>query len=262
MTPDEWDRIKHLFEAALDLKPEQRLSFLADACSSDAPARLEVERLLKEYDRASGSLENPPLPAFANVGPGDVSRTFSVSEIVAGRFRIRRFIGQGGMGEVYEAEDLDLHEAVALKTLRLGIAAGQRYLEALKREVHHARRVTHPNVNRIFDLERHRKPDGDEVAFLTMELLEGETLAERLKRGGCLTTAEALPLIEQMAAGLRAAHEAGVVHRDFKPGNVMLVASGTRAVITDFGLARAVDAHAAGGERSTGSASGAIGRRA
>ena len=96
-------------------------------------------------------------------------------------------------------------------------------LERLKREIHHARSVAHSNVCRVFDLGHHRKPGGGEVLFLTMELLEGETLAKLLKRVGRMTTTEAWPLVEQMAAGLNAAHQAGVVHRDFKPGNVILV---------------------------------------
>ncbi|MGA3043181.1 MAG: protein kinase [Bryobacteraceae bacterium] len=262
MTAAEWERIKDLFESALDLAPEARPRFLADACQGDEPTRLEIERLLQGHDRAGGFLEEALLPAMAESGTRDQSLAFAVADVAAGRFRITRFIGRGGMGEVYEAEDLDLHERVALKTLRPEVAVGERYLEALQREVHHARKVTHPNVNRIFDLTRHRRPDGDETAFLTMELLEGETLAERLQRAGPMTPSEALPLIEQMAAGLGAAHEAGVVHRDFKPGNVMLVpavAGASRAVITDFGLARAMDAAVAGGESYSGSATGVFG---
>ena len=262
MTAAEWERIKDLFESALELAPEARPRFLADACRGDEPTRLEIKRLLEGHDRAGGFLEEPLLPPQADLRAPDEPLAFAVADVVAGRFRIIRFIGRGGMGEVYEAEDLDLHERIALKTLRPEVAVGDRYLEALQREVHHARRVTHPNVNRIFDLERYRRPDGGETAFLTMELLEGETLAERLERAGPMTPSEALPLIEQMAAGLGAAHEAGVVHRDFKPGNVMLVptaAGASRAVITDFGLARAMDAAVAGGESYTGSASGVFG---
>ena len=262
MTAAEWERIKDLFESALELAPEARQRFLTDACQGDEATRLEIERLLQGHDRAGTFLEEPLLPAVADSGTHDRFLAFAVADVVAGRFRITRFIGRGGMGEVYEAEDLDLHERVALKTLRPEVAVGERYLEALQREVHHARKVTHPNVNRIFDLTRHRRPGGDETAFLTMELLEGETLAEKLQRAGPMAPSEALPLIEQMAAGLGAAHEAGVVHRDFKPGNVMLVpavAGASRAVITDFGLARAMDAAVAGGESYSGSATGVFG---
>ncbi len=155
--------------------------------------------------------------------------------VIAGRLRIIGFLGQGGMGEVYEAQDEILGERVALKTIRGG---GDVAIERFRREVQLARRVTHANVCRIFDLG----VDG-ELMYLTMQLLAGETLAARLKRVGRLREAEALPLLIDMASALEAAHRAGIVHRDFKPGNVMLEvrADGRpRAVVTDFGIARAV----------------------
>jgi tetratricopeptide (TPR) repeat protein/TolB-like protein len=147
------------------------------------------------------------------------------------------------MGEVYEAEDRELGERVALKTVRPEIAGQEGVLERFKREVHLARKVTHPNVCRLFDLGVHRigGPNGRavEVRYLTMELLEGETLAQRLKRVGRMSPTEALPIVRQVAAALGTAHEAGIVHRDFKSSNVILVPGrgGERAVVTDFGLA-------------------------
>ena len=159
-------------------------------------------------------------------------------DLLANRFRIVRFIARGGMGEVYEAEDQVLRERVALKTIRPDVANDPRTMERFLREVHLARSVTHPNVARTFDVFHH-----ESLAFLTMELLTGHTLAERLSKDGRMRPEEALPLIEQMAAALTAAHEAGVVHRDFKSANVMLEPDerrpgGVRAVVTDFGLAR------------------------
>ena len=174
---------------------------------------------------------------------------FWPGEVVASRFRIVRFLAKGGMGELYEAEDLELHERIALKTI-LSRIADERSIQMFKREVHLARQVTQPNVCRIFDVFRHRpqaaagaEGDAAEVVVLAMEFLNGETLADRLLREGRLTIAEALPLARQMASGLTAAHRAGVVHRDFKSLNVMLVKPGSpdgelRAVITDFGLAK------------------------
>ena len=158
-----------------------------------------------------------------------------------GRFRVVRFIAHGGMGEVYEAEDLELRERVALKTIRPSIARDEESIERFRREIHLARKVTHENVCRIFDLFRHPVPDGSgDLSFLTMELLPGETLSRRLKRTGRMDAGDALPLLEQMAAALHAAHRAGVVHRDFKPDNVMIVEGKDRlrAVVTDFGLSR------------------------
>ena len=165
-------------------------------------------------------------------------------QVLAGRFRIRRFIARGGMGEVYEAEDLELHEQVALKTILPEIAADPLALERFKTEVHLARKVTHPSVCRIFDVFRHSGQPGDPVVtFLTMELLRGQTLASHLSKVGRLSPDQALPLVEQVSGALEAAHRAGVIHRDLKAANVMLVATAPksdefRVVVTDFGLAR------------------------
>jgi serine/threonine protein kinase/Tol biopolymer transport system component len=222
MTPERWERIKDLLEAALELSPEERPSFLDRACHGDESLRAELERLLGQHEQAASFLESPPLPSPISASPHESRRTFTESEVVNDRFKIIRFIGQGGMGEVYAAEDVELHERVALKALRPEIAGDPQAIERLKREIHLARSIAHPNVCRVFDLGHHHKPEGSEVWFLTMELLEGETLAERLKRVGRMSTTEAWPLVEQMAAGLDAAHQAGVVHRDFKPGNVIV----------------------------------------
>jgi len=164
---------------------------------------------------------------------------FEAGDLVGGRYRVLRFIARGGAAEVYEAEDQELGQRLALKALRRDPFKA-RAVERFKREINLARQVTHPNVCRIYEFGAH----GDDVLFLTMELLEGETLLERIRRGGPLRPREALPLVRQMADGLAAAHRAGVIHRDFKCGNVMLVpaygeSGGVRAVITDFGLARA-----------------------
>ena len=177
---------------------------------------------------------------------------------VAGRFRIIRFIARGGMGDVYEAEDTQLHEHVALKTVRPDIAADPKNVERFKREIALARKVTHPNVCRIYDLfeDSAAQPGGTPRYFLTMEMLEGETLTQAIKRRGHYTPAEALPLVKQMAHALHTAHRAGVVHRDFKSPNVILVADpgsagGVRAVVCDFGLAHATGLVATGAEIST-----------
>ena len=171
-------------------------------------------------------------------------RQFTPGELVAERFRIVRFIAEGGMGQVYEAEDLVLGEAVALKFLSQHRAGNAQSMERFRREIQLARKVTHPNVCRTFDVFLHDPGDGEpHLQFVTLELLRGETLEEYLRRRGQLQEKEALPLVRQMANALAAAHDAGIIHRDFKTGNVILVPSpreegNLRAVITDFGLAR------------------------
>ena len=186
------------------------------------------------------TLPSPPPPPTPPSGSGKQmwrAPGLADGEVLAGRFKIVRFIARGGMGEVYEAEDQVLRERVALKTIRPDVAGDERTMERFLREVHLARSVTHPNVSRTFDVFHHGA-----LAFLTMELLGGETLTDRLKSGR-MTPAQALPIVEQMAAALAAAHEAGIVHRDFKSANVMLEPDerrpgGVRVVVTDFGLAR------------------------
>ncbi|HEV8267634.1 MAG TPA: serine/threonine-protein kinase, partial [Thermoanaerobaculia bacterium] len=187
-------------------------------------------------------------------------------DILAGRFRVVRFIARGGMGSIYEAEDLELGERVAIKTLRPDIAQDDEVLARFRREINLARRVTHPNVCRIFDLFHHRvagetEEDDDEIVFLVMELLDGQTLAERIRTKGPFSTKEAMPIVRQVASALDAAHRASIVHRDFKSANIILVPSGDgadapRAVITDFGIARSLSVE--GSEQSELTAAGGV----
>ncbi|MBI2838335.1 MAG: tetratricopeptide repeat protein [Acidobacteria bacterium] len=161
--------------------------------------------------------------------------------VLAGRYTIVRFIGRGGMGEVYEADDALLRRRVALKVL-LQASMRESSVERFRREVQLALEVTHPNVCRVYDMGCHRLSGDDrarEVYFLTMELLEGETLMERIRREGPFAPDAALPIIRQIAGGLAAAHAQGILHRDLKSSNVILV--GDRAAVTDFGLAKLLD---------------------
>ncbi len=200
-------------------------------------------------DSGSGSSSSDPSAPTGALGSGTFppplvssagAPRFPHGATIAGRYRVRGFLGHGGMGEVYDVQDLELDERVALKTLRQQATRDAAAEERFKREIALARRITHPNVCRIFDLSYHGAADGP-LPILTMELLAGETLSQRLHRAGAFAPGEALPVVAQIAAGLDAAHQAGVVHRDFKPSNVMIATDArgaARAVITDFGLAR------------------------
>jgi eukaryotic-like serine/threonine-protein kinase len=163
--------------------------------------------------------------------------TFGPGDELAGRYRIVRFIARGGMGEVYEAHDQVLGERIALKSVVASAGDDPRAIERLKAEAQLARKVTHPNVCRIFDLVAHE--DG---FLLTMELLSGETLGARIRRAGRMAPDEVAQLLPQLTAALAAAHAAGVVHRDFKSDNVMLLPPSdgrpARVVVMDFGMAR------------------------
>ncbi len=158
------------------------------------------------------------------------------------------------MGEVYEAEDQVLGERVALKFLSRRSVGDDVVLRRFRREIQLARKVTHPNVCRLFDVYEHRVShgltSGHDVAFVTMELLPGDTLEAAIQRDGAMTEEQALPLVEQMATALEAAHRVGIIHRDFKSSNVMLVPTEegrVRAVVTDFGLAQSLDRQDPGG---------------
>ncbi len=164
---------------------------------------------------------------------------FSPGEIISERYRVLRFIARGGMGEVYEVEDTELSAKVALKTVADSSASSSRQLSRFRQEIQLARKVTHPNVCRVYDLHHHLHDMRGDVVYLTMELIEGQTLSAYLHQHGSMSCDQALPLVRQMVAGLSAAHQLGIVHRDFKPGNVMLLETTNHTVvkITDFGLA-------------------------
>jgi eukaryotic-like serine/threonine-protein kinase len=194
--------------------------------------------------------------------PDEAGFSLTPGEVVAGRYRIVRLIGRGGMGEVYEAHDSYLKENVALKTLRAGRNLEEAVVKRFHKEVQLARKVTHPNVCRVYETGEHEspKPGQPPLPFFTMQLLTGETLLARIRRHGRLAREEAFPIALQMAEGLQAAHDAGVVHADFKSGNVFLIPSpqGDRVVVTDFGLARVDPAQAPTGETRSMSMEGRI----
>ncbi len=170
-----------------------------------------------------------PLRATAGVMPSPLAPGW----LLAGRYHIERFIAAGGMGEVHEAHDGLLDERVAVKLLRQDLSGKPLAFARFADEIRLARRVTHRNVCRVFDVGI----DGSRV-FFTMELHQGETLASFLDRRRPLDVATATPLVAHMLAGVAAAHAAGVVHADLKPSNMLLVDGGTRVVVTDFGMAR------------------------
>jgi eukaryotic-like serine/threonine-protein kinase len=244
--------VEQLFEAALALKPTEREAFLDQACSHDPQLRLTVEELLAEDAKAGSLLEHPPFDFLRATGttgsidenqlpsPAPPAGRLKAGQVLLNRFVIVRFIANGGMGEVYEAEDGFLQGVhVALKTILPQIADDPVLQQRFEREVLLAREVNHPNLCPIYDIFHCEQPPPN-FLFLTMKLLPGETLAARLRRTPALSIAEGLAILKQMAAGLRAIHAAGIIHRDIKPNNILLDGTGSevRLCITDFGLAR------------------------
>jgi len=223
-------RISTLVDSTFDLSLKELRSFLDRECPDDPALRAEVERRVVE--RSTITRLSMPVPS-------QLRHTLAVGDVIADRYRITRLIGRGGMGEVYQAHDQLLNEDVALKTLRGDLAGDEVVLERFQQEIALSRKVTHPNVCRIFEVGIHRSATDQPALFFAMELLQGQTLADRIHRGR-LTKDEAFPIAIQLAEGLQAAHQAGIVHADFKSANVILVPShaAVRAVITDFGVAR------------------------
>jgi tetratricopeptide (TPR) repeat protein len=234
---ERWKILKVHFEHAVELPAAEREAFIAEACPDDSAMRAQLAQMLDVYDHSNLLIDNSPVQGIAqNYG---VTEALSIGETIAGRFRIERRLGAGGMGEVYEASDTALGGSrLALKTIRAEYAAHDAYIARFKQELQLLRQVTHANVCRVFDFVP------GSPSFFTMELIEGQTLAARLQTGGPIPPNEAASICSQILEGLQAAHDAGVIHRDLKPANIMLTAGDDpRVVLMDFGVAHG--AHAA-----------------
>ena len=226
--------ILDLYNAARNL-PEVEQQAFVEECTDDSEVRREVLRFVRA--KTVTLLDRKPRLDTDTLHPGDT---------VAGRYDVIRRLGQGGMGVVYEVLDNTMGEKRALKVICAESEASEDSRLRFLREVRTAQRVAHPNVCRIFDIG-FDPPKGipvenesDRLLFFTMELLEGQTLAERISERP-LDTRTTLGIIRQVAAALKAAHDHDVIHRDIKPSNIMLAPEhdGTiRAVVMDFGLAR------------------------
>jgi tetratricopeptide (TPR) repeat protein len=267
MTPERWRRITEMFQAAVALDSAARATFLQGACQDDAELRAAVDGLLSAHDEA-GSFGRTGVFGLSRLGssldgvdPADPLAALPPGTRLADRFTLVRPLGEGGMGTVYKAIDEKLDRLVALKCARPG------YGHRLPPEARAAREVSHFNVCKVHDLHV-VSIDGAEVELLSMELVEGETLSQRIARDGPVPPAEAREIALQLSAGLAQAHRQHVVHGDLKCENVILGTSpqgGLRAVITDFGLARLKleeDSGARGGTRSYMSPELRLGERA
>jgi serine/threonine-protein kinase len=218
--------VMSLVELASSQPPDAREAYLHTACAGDAELFSQVWDYVQWNHRMQDFLLEPLFPSLPQ-------HRFEPGELLADRFRIVREVAQGGMGIVYEAEDERLGRRIALKCAKSG------FHKRLPPEVRHASEISHPNVCKIFEIHT-ASTTGGEIDFLTMEFLDGETLAARLGRGR-LPEDQARAIGRQICAGLAEAHRNQVVHGDLKSNNVILTqdAGGdVRAVITDFGLAR------------------------
>ncbi len=189
--------------------------------------------MLDERDQAPGAEATLTDANSSNRMARAASAALAPGAVLATRYRITRFVAGGGMGEVYEARDTVLGEDVALKILRPDLSHKPEAQARFVEEIRLARKVTHANVCRVFDVEI----SGERV-FYTMALHEGDTLADLIRSRAPLSVDDARPFVRQLLAGVAAAHAAEVVHADLKPSNVLLTGpQRDHVVITDFGLA-------------------------
>ncbi len=231
---DQTRRIKELFQRACELDADVRSKFLDDACGADVALRAEVDSLLAHDDQPIA--EHFRVPAYAPLETDDAD-TFSNHQLPTniGSFRIIRKIGEGGMGTVYEAEQEKPRRTVALKVIRPGIASRD-MLRRFEREAHVLGQLQHPGITHIFEAGMANTQHGEQPYF-AMELVHGETLGAYVK-GHEIGTRERLALVALVCDAIHHAHQKGFVHRDLKPGNLLVNESGQPKIL-DFGVARA-----------------------
>ena len=235
MTPERYEKVAHLYHAALDLPRERRSTYLAGACTGDELLRMEVESLLAANEAAGDFI----LTSAMSVEAQSIAREEDAGLLVGrvGDYDIASLIGRGGMGEVYEAHDTRLGRKVALKLLRPALTGNPDAVRRFEQEARAASSLNHPNIVTIYEIG-----DMDGRRFLAMELVHGQSLSALVgHRVGLDAVAR---MGAQLARALSVAHAAGIVHRDIKPENIMVRADGYVKLL-DFGLARLVPQPAA-----------------
>ncbi len=233
-----WERIKHVFGAALERQPSDRAAFLDAACAGAPDLRREVDSLLAAHQASDSFLETPP--ADLAPPPAPIHAAFADGQTV-GSYRVLRTLGRGGMATVYLAHDLRHRRSVALKVLHPELAhalGADRFL----REIEVAANLSHPHILPLFD-----SGEVEGLLYYVMPYVEGESLRDRLQRETQLPVEDALQIAREVADALAYAHGQGVIHRDIKPENILL--SGGHALVADFGIARVLGQ--AGSERLT-----------
>jgi TolB-like protein len=236
MTPETWVRVKATVQQALEQAPEARAAFVAAACAGDSNLRGEVESLLAAHQRAGTFIDAPLSPAAAAQIVGaleQVAHKLQRGDRL-GPYEVLGVLGAGGMGEVYRARDLKLGRDIAIKVLAPGVAHDPDRLQRFEREARAVAALNHPHIVTIFSTE-----EAGGVRFITMELVEGRTLARLIPTGG-VSLAQFFDIAVALADALAAAHRRQVTHRDLKPANVMVSDDG-RVKVLDFGLARSAD---------------------
>jgi tetratricopeptide (TPR) repeat protein len=224
VTPEVWQRVKEVLAGALEREPRERPAYLDHACV-ELSLRKEVESLIFAHEQTDSIFLEHPAPEGTTLKSGTMLGSYEIVEI----------LGAGGMGEVYKAHDTKLKRDVAIKVLPAAFVNDPDRLSRFQREARMLASLNHPNIATIHGFEVPEQSGG--THYLVMELVPGQTLAERLSAGG-LGIEQALEVAGQIAGALDAAHEKGVIHRDLKPANVKVTPEG-RVKVLDFGLAKA-----------------------
>ncbi len=230
MKAERLKQIEEIYHAALQIPPAARESFYKEYCGADESLRREVESLLAFDETSDKFIDAPPESLAAEMfSEKEEPENFINREI--GRYKIRRLLGEGGMGKVFLAEDIELERLVALKILPADFADDQARVRRFVREAKAVSALNHPNILTIYEIGNVQN-----LHFIATEYIKGETLRQRQKREP-LDLREILDAASQIAAALNAAHSAGIIHRDIKPENIMLREDGFAKVL-DFGLAK------------------------
>jgi eukaryotic-like serine/threonine-protein kinase len=228
MTPERWQQVKELFNAACKREGAERTAFLAAVCADDEDLRREVETLLLAHEETGQFMQRP-------LAAADQPEVAPTAELLVGQtvgpYRIERRVGAGGMGVVYLARDTRLGRAVALKLLQARFTQDSARVRRFQQEARAASALNHPGLLTIHEIGQ-----VDDAHFIVAEFVDGQTLRAQSNAGG-MQLGAALGLLIQVADALAAAHEAGIVHRDIKPENIMLRHDGIAKVL-DFGLAK------------------------
>src|SRR5438128_628969 len=235
MTPARLQTIEKIFRAALDQEPDQISAFLDRACEGDELLRRKVEALFASRQRVGSFIETSAVGIATRIiqnGQAD-----SLVGQTIGHYRISESIGTGGMGEVYLATDMTAGRKAALKLLPARFTGDAERLKRFQQEARAVVGLNHPNILTVYEIG-----EDHSTHYIASELIEGETLRQRLVRGR-IEVSEAVDVAIQAASALAAAHEAGIVHRDINPGNIMLRPDGYVKVL-DFGIAKLAEQEA------------------
>jgi Tol biopolymer transport system component/tRNA A-37 threonylcarbamoyl transferase component Bud32 len=232
---ERWDRIKAVFQSALDRAPHERAEFLRETCGADGALYAEVESLLSAHELAGDFVERPAIESLSTAAARalDTGGRALRRGDGFGPYEITDFISAGGMGEVYRARDPKLARDVAIKILPPTFTQHAERLARFEREARVLAALNHPHIGVIYELA-----EANGLRGLVLEFVEGETLADRLHRGP-VPVDEALPIARQIADAVETAHDKGIIHRDLKPGNIKITPDGVVKVL-DFGLAKAL----------------------